>query len=448
MYLNELIWGFVRLEFMCHTVSAMDEEKNIITTESRRGGVSTKLASLVTVVVALVAFSGGWALSGERERISPLLPAFVGGALVSDQPPAGVDFSPVWRAWRLIDERFVAVGTSTAATSTPEERIWGMIEGMTASMGDPYTVFMPPVEAGEFQEDISGVFEGVGMEVDVRNGILTVVSPLKDSPAAKAGIQPKDQILKIDGVSTAGIDVGSAVKKIRGPRGSSVELIVLHDGAKAPITISIVRDVINFPTIETEQRDDGIFVISLYSFTAPSPTLFRNALREFVESGSTKLILDLRGNPGGYLEAAVDMASWFLPSGKVVVTEDYGTKQAPTVYRSRGYDVFNDNMKLVILVDQGSASASEILAGALKEYGTATLIGMRTFGKGSVQELVKITPETALKVTVARWLLPGDVWIPATGIEPDIAVERTLDDVKADKDPQMDRAVEFLKSGK
>jgi carboxyl-terminal processing protease len=183
----------------------------------------------------------------------------------------------------------------------------------------------------------------------------------------------------------------------------------------------------------------------LYSFSENSPNLFRGALRQFVESGDSKLILDLRGNPGGYLEAAIDMASWFLPSDKVVVREDFGGAEPQEVYRSRGYDIFNDKLKFVILVDKGSASASEILAGALKEQGRATLVGEQTFGKGSVQELVDITSDTSLKVTVARWLTPNGLSISGAGIAPDYVVPISDADKAAGRDPQLEKAIEILK---
>lgn len=420
------------------------------TQNAPKNGVGLRIATIVTIVVAVLAFGGGWLLAGDKQQLAPLLPAFVGGVLVNDREPSDVDLSPVWKAWRILNERFVpaALGTTSAATSTDQDRVWGMIEGLAASMGDPYTVFMPPAQASEFQEDISGVFEGVGMEIDVKDGILIVVTPLKNSPAEKAGIEAKDVILSIDGVSTQGIDVAAAVKKIRGPHGTSVTLSVVHDGEVTPHDITITRDVITAPIVETKKLSGGVFVISIYTFTSNSASLFSDAIHEFEQSGDTKLIIDLRGNPGGYLEAAVDMASWFLPSGKVIVTEDYGDRQPNVPHRSRGYDTVKDNVKVAILVNKGSASASEIFAGALKEYKRATLVGTETFGKGSVQELIPITSDTSLKVTVARWLLPNDVWIPHTGIVPDITADRTLDDVKSGKDPQMDRAVEFLRTGK
>jgi carboxyl-terminal processing protease len=193
---------------------------------------------------------------------------------------------------------------------------------------------------------------------------------------------------------------------------------------------------------------ESMYYIALYSFSENSPNLFRSALRSFVESGDTKLILDLRGNPGGYLEAAMDMASWFLPPGKIIVREDFGAGKEETVYRSKGYDVFNDNFKFVILVDSGSASASEILAGALSEYNKAILIGDQTFGKGSVQELVPVTDDTSLKVTIARWLTPNGNSISQEGITPHILVKPTEADIKAGKDVQLERAKEFLRTGK
>jgi len=365
-------------------------------------------------------------------------------------PPSNVDFSPVWKAWRVIDEKFVpaSVASSTPTASSTEEanqiRVWGMVQGLAESLGDPYTYFLPPAESEQFTEDMSGRFEGVGMEIAVRDKMLVVVSPLKGSPAEQAGIQSGDRILKIDGADTDGIDVGAAVKKIRGPRGSTVTLTIARDGLSEPREIQVTRDVINVPTIITTLRPDGVFVIQLYSFTANSPQLFREGLREFVESRSTRLVLDLRGNPGGYLEAAVDMASWFLPSGKIVVTEDYVEHAKNTIHRSRGYDIFNQNLKMVVLVDRGSASASEILAKALQHYGIATIVGTNTFGKGSVQELVNITSDTSLKITVARWLGPDGIQIPLEGIAPDFEATFAPEDKEAGNDTQLEKAVALL----
>ncbi len=370
-------------------------------------------------------------------------------------PVTNIDFAPFWKTWKILDEKYVA-----ATSTTDQEKLWGAIKGLASSEGDPYTVFFPPEESKTFENDISGNFEGVGFEVGMRNNVLTIIAPLKDSPAEKAGIKPGDKIIMIDGKSTADLTIDAAIKLIRGPKGTPVKLTILRDGVQGLIEKSVVRDIIDIPTIDTEVsapngststpekatglRKDGVFVIRLYSFTAQSPLLFREALRSFASSGSHKLILDLRGNPGGYLEAAVDMASWFLPPGKVVVTEDFGKNEDNKVYRSKGYDVFDKNFQFIILVDGGSASASEILAGALQEYGKAKLVGMKTFGKGSVQELVKITPDTSLKVTIARWLTPQGRSISQQGIKPDYEVPVTQDDITKKKDPQMQKALELL----
>ncbi|MBX4195866.1 S41 family peptidase [Candidatus Parcubacteria bacterium] len=362
------------------------------------------------------------------------------------QPPQ-VDFAPFWKAWGIIKKDFVPTSTSTKAASD-QKLVYGAIQGMVSSLGDPYTVFFPPVESKQFASDIKGSFTGVGMEVGIQNGSLTVVAPLKGSPAEAAGLRAGDRILKIDDKDTVNLSTEEAVTLIRGAEGTPVNLTISRTGKPLPFEIRIVRQVINIPVIETKNLGNGIFYIALYSFTENSPQLFRGALREFIESGSGKLVLDLRGNPGGYLEAALDMASWFLPPGAVVIREDYGGEKEETIFRSKGYNVFNDNLKMVILVDAGSASASEILAGALSEYGKATLIGEKTFGKGSVQELVPVTGDTSLKVTIARWLTPNGFSISKQGITPKIEVKRTEADFKAGRDPQLDRAVEFLKTGK
>ena len=368
----------------------------------------------------------------------------------NDNAPEGVDLRPLWHAWEVIDERFVpaSVATSTGVASTTaernEQRVWGMIQGLAASLGDPYTFFLPPAENEQFGEDMSGQFEGVGMEIAVRDQVLTVVTPLKGTPAERAGLQSGDKILKVNDKDTRDLDVYGAIKLIRGPRGTDVVLTIARDGWTEPREITVTRDVINVPIVTTENREDGVFVIEVAQFTANSTDKFRDALREFVLSGKTKLVLDLRGNPGGYLDAAVDMASWFLPTGKVVVTEDYAGNTQNIVHRSSGYNIFNDNLEMVVLVDRGSASASEILADALHYYGKATLVGTPTFGKGSVQELVPITNDTALKITVARWLDPSGEQIPLTGIVPDYEVKISEEDIKAGKDPQLDKALELL----
>ncbi|HVU75836.1 MAG TPA: S41 family peptidase [Candidatus Paceibacterota bacterium] len=402
--------------------------------------VSVWTALVAVLVFALFAFGGGMLYADHQHAAA----AAVSGA------PQGVDLSPVWKAWDIINENFVpaaVASTSPLASTTAEQnqnKVWGLITGLADSLNDPYTFFLPPTENQQFSDDMSGQFEGVGMEIDIKDGILTVVTPLKGTPAEAAGIKTDDQILKIDGVDTKGLDVDAAIKKIRGPKGTQVALMVLRQGWSEPREIKVTRDVINVPIITTTKRSDGVFVITFSEFTANAPQLFRNALREFVESGDQKLVLDMRGNPGGYLDAAVDTASWFLPAGSVVVTEDYAGHAQNIVHRSSGYNIFNDNLKMVILVDQGTASASEILSDALRYYGKAKLVGTQTYGKGVVQELFPITNTTSLKVTVARWLGPDGKQIPITGITPDVVATTTEAAIKAGKDPQMEKAVEII----
>lgn len=358
--------------------------------------------------------------------------------------PRDANWEPLYRAWELLDQYFIPATTTDSVSD--EEKIWGAVQGLAASYGDPYTEFLPPREKEIFETEVSGNFGGVGIEIDIRDDMLTVVAPLKGTPAEKAGIKSGDIVLEVDGEDTRDLSLYEAVEKIRGPEGTDVVLTILRDDEPA-FDVTLTRAQIVLPTVEYRKLDNGIFVIEVYSFNALAPDKFREAVRAFGQSNSDKLILDLRGNPGGYLEVAVDMASWFLPVGKLVAIQDFADSRDQEGFRSRGYDVFNDNLKLVVLVDGGSASASEILAGALKDHGTATLIGTKTFGKGSVQQVFEVTNETSLKITIARWLTPSGISISHEGLKPDIEVERTREDVEANRDPQLERAVQFLIHG-
>ena len=393
---------------------------------------------ILGAVIAVGSFNLGFN-SGEKS----LSTAVTGIENTAEDKPANVDFAPFWKAWNLINEKYVPAST-TSKTVGDQEKVWGAIKGLTGSLDDPYTVFFPPVESELFEADIRGNFEGVGMEVVAKDGAIIVIAPLKNSPASKAGIMAGDRIIKIDSKETAHLSTEDAVQIIRGPKGTRVTLTIFRNGEREPFDIEVVRDVIDIPTIDTKELPGGIFVIELYSFSAQSPNLFRVALREFILSDNDKLILDLRGNPGGYLEAAIDMASWFLPPSKVVVREDFGQSRDEKVYRSKGYDIFSENLKFVILVDRGSASASEILAGALAEHSRAILVGDQTFGKGSVQELVNITSRTSLKITIARWLTPNGLSISQDGIKPEFLVKYSTADREAGRDPQLEKAIEIL----
>lgn len=355
------------------------------------------------------------------------------------------DFNQFWKAWSLLDEKYVPPQIEESSVSD-QERVWGAIKGMVRSLGDPNTIFLVPSELESFEREISGNFEGVGMEVDIRDDLLTVVAPLKGTPAYKAGIKAGDVIFKIDDKETNNLSIDQAVNLIRGEKGTPVTLTIFREGESEPVVVTIIRDVIDIPTIETEWRND-VYIVKLYNFSAVSPILFRNALREFVVSDSNKLILDLRGNPGGFLEASVDISSWFLPAGEVIVREDFGEgkEDDDVVYRSKGYNVFGSDLEMVVLIDGGSASASEIVAGALKEHGIATLVGRQSFGKGSVQELVRVTPDTSLKVTVARWVTPEGKSISLEGLTPDVIVEPQEYGEDNEGDLILEKALELLR---
>lgn len=397
------------------------------------------------VFVALALAFGVGIYTGVSERVSNLVSAQTQGIGQGGAQPSGVDFAKFWQAWALLDKNFVETHASSSIP-TDQEKLYGAIKGLTDSYGDPYTTFFPPVEAQQFNDAIAGSFSGVGMEMGDKDGNITVIAPLKGSPAEKAGIRSGDVVVGVDATSTEGLTVDDAVKLIRGPKGTTVKLTLERASTTEPVVVSIVRDTINVPIVDGSEKG-GVYTIALYSFSQNSAELFRTELRKFVLSGDRKLILDLRGNPGGYLESAVQMASFFLPIGDTIVTEDYKGKQQNIVHRSLGYNVFaGKDLKMVILADQGSASASEILAGALQQHNVAKLVGTRTFGKGSVQQLLDLGGGAEIKITVARWLTPNGTNISDGGLTPDIKADRTAEDAAAGRDPQMDAALRWLKS--
>ena len=395
---------------------------------------------LITIVLVAISFGFGIYFGKTNQNLTYNEPEVINATSTASTT---LDMAPFWNVWKLLDEKFVYTHKN-AKKVDDQNKLWGAIQGLTDSYGDPYTVFMPPEQSKTFNSDISGNFEGVGMELAMdKNKSIVVVAPLKGTPAYNAGVKKGDILLEINGSSTASVSVDEAVRLIRGKAGTEVSLQFAREGITKPIDLKIKREVIDVPTAETEIKGD-VFVIRLYNFYALSSDKFRLALRDFIDSGKYKLILDLRGNPGGFLDSAVDMASWFLPIGKTVVRENFGPNIDEQIYRSKGYNIFNDKLRMIILADSGSASASEILAGALQENGVAKLVGTKTFGKGSVQELIPITKDTSLKITIARWLTPNGISISDNGLTPDYEVKMTDDDVKANKDPQMDKAIELL----
>jgi len=402
-----------------------------------------RIAALCAIVAAL-GFVGGLSVGASGTKVFSDIPLLNGG--LDPTPDLSVDLSDFWKAWNVLDTRFVETHASTTIPNA-REKLWGAIDGLAQSYNDPYTVFLRPDEAKLFAEDIAGNFSGVGMEIGLnKEGVLTVIAPLKGTPAEKAGVRAGDLILAIDDVSTDGSSTEEAVKKIRGKEGTPITFRMLRAGETLEITVT--RATIQVPIIESSLDPiNNVYTISFYSFSANSGSLFTRALAEFRASGSHRLLIDLRGNPGGYLAAAVSTASHFLPEGEVIVTEDYEGAKEDVIQRSRGTGGIPNGTTIAILIDHGSASASEILAGALQDTDVATLIGVNSYGKGSVQELVDIGGGS-LKITIAKWLTPSGRSISDGGLTPDIVVERSQADTEAGKDPQRDRAVQFLTTGK
>lgn len=398
-----------------------------------------QLVGTVVVLIALSFFAGSVSTGGTLfAKTEPIYDA---------RAPEPVDLAPLFKAWALLDEHFMPA--TTTATTTAQEKLWGAIQGLAVSYGDDYTIFMPPVQKQIFDTQVAGDFSGVGMEIGQRGGLLTVIAPIKDTPAYRAGVETGDFVVKIDGESTANMSVEVAVSKIRGQKGTTVVLTLARaskDGGK-PFDVPVVRDTIELPTVDFKLRDDGIFVIQVYMFNGQAPRKFAEALLEFEKSRSQKLIVDLRGNPGGYLEAAVDMVSSFIPSGELIVTQATRTEGDEQVYRSSGFGTGFPNAKIAILLNGGSASASEIFAGAMRDHGRATLIGQQSFGKGSVQQVFDVTDDTSVKITIARWLTPKGISISHQGLTPDIVVELP-EKQEEGVDVTLDRAVEYLNTGK
>lgn len=351
--------------------------------------------------------------------------------------PATIDFSLFWDTWHLIEEKHV----SRQELDT-QSMLYGAIAGMVKGIEDPYTVFMDPNESQKFLEGMSGEFEGIGAEIGIRDDVLTVIAPLEGTPAKQAGLKSGDKILKIDKTLTVDLSVDEAVMLIRGPKGTDVVLTISRNGLDQTKEIKITRGTIKIPVLKLVYHDE-IAQIKLYEFTQNSALEFAKAAQEILLKDSQGIILDLRNNPGGYLDLAVDIAGWFLPQGQVVAIEDFGNDKSSKYY-SPGPTSFID-MPVVVLINQGSASASEILAGALRDNREIKLVGEKSFGKGSVQELDSLSGGSSLKLTIARWLTPAGRSIQDAGLEPDYVVEITEEDIKANHDPQLNKALELLR---
>ncbi|MBI2121576.1 MAG: S41 family peptidase [Candidatus Sungbacteria bacterium] len=406
--------------------------------EETRAKKSIRIIVILAAFLILAVSFGAGALYGYGNR--PAMEKVLN--VLGQKPPEQfneVDFNLFWDVWSRLEEKYVDKGKVTR-----KEFVYGAISGLVRSLKDPYTEFMPPAETKQFQEDIKGSFDGIGAEIGIRKGILTIISPLKDSPAERAGLKAGDKIFKVDDTLTADLSLNEAVRLIRGTRGTEVKLLVFRDSFDQPREFKIIRDEIRVSILTTEKKEGGIFVIKLNHFTENAAYEFRNAVQEFFRSGSNKLILDVRNNPGGFLVISVDIASWFLPAGDIVVRERHadGTEEE---YRSSGYRLLQ-NVPTVVLINEGSASASEIVAGALRDLRGIKLIGAKTFGKGSVQEVEPLPDGSSLKITIAKWLTPKGTEINGTGLEPDIKVELPKEEEQdPKKDLIMEKGIEVLK---
>src|SRR3989344_759601 len=356
-------------------------------------------------------------------------------------PEKELNFSLFWDVWDRLEKNYY-----DQSKIKEGEMVYGAIRGMVSSLGDPYTVFLTPAENHIVQEDLNGNFEGVGIQIDFKDNILTVVSPLPGSPAEIAGVKSGDKILKITDKAkrvekiTDGMSLQEAVTLIRGKGGSVVTLTLARDAQSAPFDIDVTRKAIDVPSIKTEYvGDDGEIVhVAIHKFGGETKLEWAKVVSEIAAGGKKGVILDLRGNPGGYLLGAVDIASEFIRNGNVVLEEWADGKRDE-------YSVYGNgklyNIALLVLVDEGSASASEILAGAIQDHAGGKIVGVKTFGKGTIQEPQELVNGAGLHLTISKWLTPNGTWVNGAGLEPDILVE---DNEETGEDEQLDKAVEVL----
>jgi len=372
------------------------------------------------LIIFLIVFVFGYYL-GQTEK--PLL--------IKPAPSEKADMSLFWETWDLVKEKYVN-------QINDQDLVYGAIKGMVSALKDPYSAFMTPEENKQFEEDMQGSFEGIGAEIGIRDGVLTIIAPLEGMPAEKAGIKAGDKVIKVNDKSTAEMTLNEAVRLIRGPRGTTVSLTILRNGEAQEI--KIVRNQIDIKSVKLEQKENNIIYIDINGFLQDTSQEFTIAAAQVLLLNPKGIILDLRNNPGGYLDQAIEVTGWFVDKGEVVVIEEFGDNKQ-TEHKAFG----NASLKkypLVVLVNQGSASGSEILAGALRDLRSTKLIGEKTFGKGSVQELENLENKSSLRITIAKWLTPNGYSIHEKGLEPDLAM---IDDPKTeDVDEQLEEAMKIL----
>lgn len=369
---------------------------------------------------------------------------------IGSQPPSGlvkqVDFKQFWDLWELIDAKFYQQPLDA------QKLLYGAMTGLAAATGDPYTSFFEPKMAEEFTQTLAGKFDGIGAEIGLKNGQVKVIAPLPDTPAARAGLLAGDSIFMIDATSTEGMPVDQAVSLIRGQKGTTVTLTVgrvkiskdennKETKQAVELKVPIVRDTIAVPSVTHKFLADDIVLISVSNFNNDTYQEFSKALDQVLAKDVKGVILDLRNNPGGFLDRATAMAGEWVGDKLVVVERRQGKKVDE--FHGTGQNRLRD-IPTVVLVNQGSASAAEIVAGALQDYKVATIVGAKTFGKGSIQDYTELTAGSGVKITVAEWLTPNERFINEIGIDPDVVVEITEEDYAAARDPQLDKAVEIL----
>lgn len=377
-------------------------------------------------------------LSDDRAHLERLVQVNTGTGVVAGDPEDSVDLTLLWSTWRLLQETYLAPDDLQKGPM-----VYGAVRGLVDALGDPYTLFMDPVETRAFNESLAGTLEGIGAQLDMRDGWVTVVAPVRGSPAAAAGLLPGDIITDVDQTSVVGMRLEDVVQRIRGPRGTVVTLRIERAEEEAR-TLSITRATLQIPSVETSwipSAKGRLFHIIINQFGDDTVDTLQAALSSEMRPDVRGIILDVRSNGGGYLEGAVDVVSMFMDTGAVVTVHRRDT--SPETRFVSGHAVASE-VPMVVLVDGGSASAAEIVAGALMDAGRATLIGTQTFGKGTVQELLDLPGGSALRVTIAKWLTPGGHDLAKVGLTPSLIVPRTADDVRAGKDPQLAAAVEAL----
>jgi len=428
--------------------------------ENKRNKWSKRIALIVLILVLMAAsFGSGLYISQKSEVIKKLaekevvyLGNLIGkyGGGRDDIFKQDVNFNLFWEVWDTLEKEYVDKNKLN-----DKEMFYGALKGLVASLDDPYTVFMDPKLSREFADDLAGTFEGIGAEIGIRKEVLTIIAPLEGMPAAKAGLSAGDKVYAINGEATTGMTVDEAVSKIRGPKGTDVTLTIFKEGSDAAKDVVITRGVIIVKSIKTEtvssagaggsqeKKDNDIFVLKISNFNNDTLELFNKAVQEILAKNPKGIVLDLRNNPGGYLDTAIELASEWVDDG-IIVTEKF-SEEKKNEYFSRGRARLKD-YPTVVLVNRGSASASEILSGALRDYKKATIVGEQTFGKGSVQTLREFGDGSSIKITVAKWLTPNGDSINDAGIKPDIEIKMTDKDYEENKDPQMDKAIEILKN--